>query len=178
MECEWLRRSSNAFWCELKRDFFFFCICGVVAAIPITWGNNTANFDGWRFAWLKELSSGFMSFGVFGFLSVLYLCLVCISKNSHKLSDKYIIFVKQHVELRLIQFSSTMLSFVVGVIFAFLVRKELMLIWELVLSELMCIALLIFVLYLDDILEKSNYLYSMAILVLLVAIVVMVVINF
>ena len=37
---------------------------------------------------------------------------------------------------------------------------------------------LFFVLYLDDILEKSNYLYSMAILVLLVAIVVMVVINF
>lgn len=114
-----LKLVLDKFLAELKKDIYFFGGCGFTVALFMIWQARLQELGVTKSPhWANELFSDFLSFNAFGLIFFGYLLLACIVNTSIGLgySLPKLASAVSHMESRLTQIASSIISFMIGLL--------------------------------------------------------------
>ena len=114
-----MKLALNRFVTEIKKDILFFGLCGSVVAIFLVWQIRLKELgiaDNPK--WALDLFTDFMSFNAFGLIFFGYLLLGCIATVFADLVHPMQVLERavSHMESRLAQIASAIVSFMAGLL--------------------------------------------------------------
>ncbi len=107
----------SRFLAEFKKDIHFFGLCGLVLALLMLWPGTVFNQGSdANQNWFSSLFAEFVSFEIFAFIFLMYLYPACIATifSDLGLQPTRLNKVLLHLEMRMTQIASGLVSFLVG----------------------------------------------------------------
>lgn len=114
-----LKLALNRFIAELKKDIWFFGACGIVVGLFMVWQARLKELGVLQNPkWATDLFSDFMSFNAFSLIFFGYLLLGCVATIFSDLGRQKpcLEAAVSHMEVRLAQIASAIVSFLTGLL--------------------------------------------------------------